>query len=143
MDAPIANKIPVRRSLHGEDFVDDYGWLRDREDPATIAYLEAENAYTEHQTEHLGPLREAIFDEIKSRTQEADLSAPARRGDYWYASRTEEGKQYPTFVRMKGSPDGPEEILLERDIDRIEIKASPAEDTAALLRLSGLKLGEA
>ena len=113
MHPPIAKKIPTVRSLHGEDFVDDYAWIRDREDPDTIAYLEAENTYTEAQTEHLAGLRDAIFNEIKTRTQETDLSAPAKKGDYWYASSTEEGKQYPTYVRMAGSPDAQAEVLLD------------------------------
>lgn len=117
MDAPVAKRIPVTRSLHGEDVVDEYGWLRDKTSADTIAYLEAENAHTEAQTAHLADLREAIFDEIKSRTQETDLTAPARKGDHWYAARTEEGLEYPIFVRMFGSPDAEPEILL--DVNRL------------------------
>jgi oligopeptidase B len=113
MQPPIAKRIPVVRELHGERFVDDYAWLRDRSDPDVIAHLEAENAYTEHATAHLAGLRTEIFEEIRSRTLETDLSAPVRRGDHWYASRTEEGMQYPVHVRMVGSPDGPEEVLLD------------------------------
>ena len=113
MDTPQAKKIPVVRELHGERFTDDYAWLRDREDPDTLAYLEAENRYTAEQTAHLEALRQRIFDEIKGRIQETDLSAPARRGEWWYATKTEEGKQYPTFVRSHGAPDAPEEVLLD------------------------------
>ena len=113
MDAPVAKKVTVVRSLHGEDFADEFGWLRDREDPNTIAYLEAENAHTEAATAHLADLRQQIFEEIKTRTQETDLTAAAKRGAYWYAARTEEGKQYQTYVRMHGSPDAAEEVLLD------------------------------
>ncbi len=113
MHPPQPKKVRTIRSLHGEDFVDDYSWLRDRNDPDTIAYLAAENEYTERATAHLEDLRTQIFAEIKTRTQETDLSAPAKRGEYWYASRTEEGKQYPTHVRMRAEPDGPEEVLLD------------------------------
>lgn len=113
MTPPVAKKVPVVRSLHGEEAVDDYGWLRNREDPDTIAYLKAENAHTEEATAHLAELRQTIFGEIKSRVQETDLSAPARRGNWWYATRTEEGKQYPMQVRMKGAPDGEEQVLLD------------------------------
>ncbi len=110
---PVAKIIPTRSTLHGIARVDPYAWLRNRDDPDTIAYLEAENAYTAEATLHLDELRETIFTEIKSRTQETDLSAPARRGEWWYASRTEEGKQYPIMVRRSGAPDGPEQVLLD------------------------------
>ncbi|WP_330183646.1 S9 family peptidase [Nocardia sp. NBC_01503] len=97
--APIAKRVPSERVHHGDVFVDEYEWLRDKKDPEVIAYLEAENAYTEAQTEKLRPLREKIYDEIKARTQETDLSLPTRMGDYWYFSRTFEGKQHGVACR--------------------------------------------
>lgn len=97
--APTAKTVPFERVHHGDRFVDEYEWLRDKEDPEVIAHLEAENAYTEARTAHLAPLREKIFDEIKSRTQETDLSVPARLGEYWYYSRSYEGKQYGVHCR--------------------------------------------
>ncbi|MET0930856.1 MAG: S9 family peptidase [Aeromicrobium sp.] len=97
--APIAEVRPVTRSHHGDDFVDDYEWLRDKEDPATLAYLEAENAHTDAATEHLEPLRQQIFDEIKARTLETDLSVPTRHGAWWYYARTVEGQQYAIRAR--------------------------------------------
>ncbi|MEU4316749.1 S9 family peptidase [Nocardia sp. NPDC024068] len=97
--APTAKTVPWEREHHGDRFVDEYEWLRDKENPEVIAYLEAENAYTEARTAHLAPLREKIFDEIKSRTQETDLSVPTRLGDYWYYSRSFEGKQYGVQCR--------------------------------------------
>ncbi|WP_037178402.1 S9 family peptidase [Rhodococcus sp. UNC363MFTsu5.1] len=97
--APVAKKVPLERTHHGDTFVDNYEWLREKDDPEVRAYLEAENAYTEQQTEHLAPLREKIFQEIKSRTQETDLSVPSRMGQWWYYSRSFEGKQYGVQCR--------------------------------------------
>ncbi|MFC4124483.1 S9 family peptidase [Nocardia rhizosphaerae] len=99
VSAPIAKKVPFERVHHGDTFVDEYEWLRDKEDPEVIAYLEAENAYTEARTSQLQPLRDKIFDEIKARTQETDLSVPTRLGEYWYYSRSFEGKQYGVHCR--------------------------------------------
>ena len=91
---PIAKRVDHRREHHGDVFIDPYEWLRDKSDPEVIAYLEAENAYTEEQTGELAPLRQKIFDEIKARTKETDLSVPTRRGEWWYYGRSFEGKQY-------------------------------------------------
>ncbi|MDO3650172.1 S9 family peptidase [Nocardia mangyaensis] len=99
VSAPIAKKVPFERVHHGDTFVDEYEWLRDKEDPEVIAYLEAENAFTEARTDTLQPLRDKIFDEIKARTQETDLSVPTRLGEYWYYSRSFEGKQYGVHCR--------------------------------------------
>ncbi|MEU4600586.1 S9 family peptidase [Nocardia sp. NPDC023988] len=99
VSAPIAKKVPVERVHHGDTFVDEYEWLRDKEDPEVIAYLEDENAYTAARTDQLQPLRDKIFDEIKARTQETDLSVPTRLGEYWYYSRSFEGKQYGVHCR--------------------------------------------
>ena len=96
---PVAEIRPLVRSHHGDDFVDDYEWLRDKDDPATLAYLEAENTYTDEATAHLEPLRQQIFDEIKARTLETDLSVPVRRGSWWYYARTVEGQQYAIRCR--------------------------------------------
>ena len=89
---PVAARRPVERTHHGDTFVDDYEWLRDKESPDTIAYLEAENAYTESRTAHLEPLRQPLFDEIKTRTQETDLSVPSRIGSWWYYGRIGRGQ---------------------------------------------------
>jgi oligopeptidase B len=97
--APIAKTVPTERVHHGDTFIDEYEWLRDKENPEVIAYLEAENAFTAAQTAHLRPLREKIFDEIKARTQETDLSVPTRMREYWYYSRSFEGKQYGVHCR--------------------------------------------
>lgn len=107
---PVADRIEHLREHHGESVNDPYEWLRDKDDPKVIAHLEAENAYTESRTAHLGELQEAVFTEIKSRTQQTDLSVPVRHGGWWYYSRTVEGKQYPIHARiaLADSPERPE-----------------------------------
>jgi oligopeptidase B len=97
--APSPKKIPTERTFHGDTVVDEYEWLRAKDDPEVIAHLTAENAYAEARNAHLAPLREAIFEEIKSRTLETDLSVPVREGGWWYYSRSFEGKQYGVQCR--------------------------------------------
>ncbi len=107
---PVAARKPRVRTHHGDDFVDQYEWLRDKSDPEVIAYLEAENAYTDAQTTRLKDLQDAIFGEIKARTQETDLSVPVYRRHagthtaYWYYQRTLEGAQYSIFCRVPALP---------------------------------------
>jgi oligopeptidase B len=96
---PFAKRVDTRREFHGDVFIDPYEWLRDKADPEVIAYLEAENDYVDQATAHLEPLRQQIFDEIKARTKETDLSVPTRQGDWWYYARTFEGKQYRAQCR--------------------------------------------
>ncbi len=96
---PVAPRRPVTRTFHGESVEDPYEWLRDADDPAVIAHLEAENAYAEARTAHLEPLRSAIFEEIKGRVQETDLTVPVVSGPWWYYTRTVEGGQYGVQCR--------------------------------------------
>ncbi len=103
---PVAAVREKARTHHGHTVVDEYEWLRDKNDPEVIAYLEAENAYSEQQTAHLADLREAIYNEIKNRTQETDLSVPTRRGDWWYYSRSIEGQQYGVHCRCPVATTG-------------------------------------
>jgi oligopeptidase B len=119
---PVAARKPVERRHHGDVFVDEYEWLRDKTDDEVLGYLRAENSYTEARTAHLESLREAIFREISDRTLQTDLSVPARRGEYWYYSRTIEGKQYALHCRVKVNGDQPpategdipgEEVMLD------------------------------
>ena len=97
--APVADRRPTPREHHGDAVVDQYEWLRDREDADVLAHLQAENAWTDERTAHLEPLRQSLFGEIKRRTKETDLSVPTREGDWWYYSRTQEGKQYARHCR--------------------------------------------
>ncbi|HEV7421993.1 MAG TPA: S9 family peptidase [Mycobacterium sp.] len=106
INPPIAKRVEHRREHHGDVFLDHYEWLRDKSNPDVVSYLEAENAYTDEQTARLAPLRQKIFDEIKARTKETDLSVPTRRGDWWYYGRSFEGKQYGVQCRCPvGDPD--------------------------------------
>lgn len=98
-DAPIAARRSTSRTHHGDTVDDPYEWLRAKDSPEVIAHLEAENAHTDAETAHLAELRETLFQEIKARVQETDLSVPTRRGDWWYYSRTEEGAQYGIHCR--------------------------------------------
>jgi oligopeptidase B len=113
---------------HGDERVDDWYWLRDRDDPDVHAYLEAENAYTKAVMAHTAELQGELFDEIKSRVQETDTSAPVRKGPYEYFTRTIEGKQYGISCRRPagtpglpdpfaepGAPAG-EEVLLDENV---------------------------
>ncbi|WP_030173366.1 MULTISPECIES: S9 family peptidase [Actinomycetes] len=128
---PVAKKIPFERKHHGDTVIDHYEWLRDKEDPEVIAFLEQQNEYTTARTADLADLRADIYNEIKGRTQETDMSVPTRRGQYWYYARTEEGKQYalrarcpiagpddwtPPTVEPGQSVPG-EEILLDSNIE--------------------------
>jgi len=101
---PVAKRVPSDRTHHGDTFVDDYAWLAAKDDPDTIAFLDAENAYTEALTSGQASLRAAIFSEIKARTKETDLSVPVRDGGWWYYSRSIEGKQYALHCRRAVRP---------------------------------------
>lgn len=99
MQPPVATRRPVTVERFGESFEDPYGWLRDREDAEVRTYLEAENAYTEQVLEPIRGLRDRVYEELKSRIQESDASAPVRRDDWWYYTRILEGQQYPIQCR--------------------------------------------
>ncbi|WP_193599099.1 S9 family peptidase [Microbacterium sp. YJN-G] len=105
MPPPAAARRPITRTHHGDAFEDAYEWLRAKEDAEVIAHLEAENDYAEARTEHLGALRETVFQEVKARVLETDLSVPTRRGDWWYYARTEEGAQYGIQCRTAAIGD--------------------------------------
>ena len=129
-DAPIAARRSTLRTHHGDTVDDPYEWLRAKDSPEVIAHLEAENAHTDAETAHLAPLRETLFQEIKGRVQETDLSVPTRRGAWWYYSRTEEGAQYGIHCRAAaaegdwtpprlepGVPVPGEEVLLDGNVE--------------------------
>ncbi len=104
---PRPEQRATTREHHGDVVLDPYEWLRDKADPTVTAHLEAENAYAEAMTAGLQPLREEIFEEIRSRTQETDLSVPVASGPWWYYSRSYEGSQYSVECRaprVDGAP---------------------------------------
>ncbi len=104
-DPPRAEARPHELETHGDVRVDEYYWLRERENPEVIAYLEAENAYVDAALAHTEALQESVFAEIRSRVVEDDSSVPYRDGDYWYYTRYEEGKQYPIHGRRPADGD--------------------------------------
>lgn len=112
---PVANKKPRKYTIHGEKIVDNYFWLRDdsRKDPEVLAYLEAENKYTEGMMKATEELQHTLYTEMKRRIKEDDVSAPEKSGGYIYYSRTIEDKQYRTYHRRKNTPEGKEELLLD------------------------------
>jgi len=116
MHPPVAKIVPKTMSLNGDTRVDNYFWLRDRNDPDTIKYLEDENRYTESVMKHTDRLQSKLYSEILGRIKQTDLSVPTKRGNYFYYTRTEEGKQYPIYCRKRGSLDAKEEVLLDGNV---------------------------
>src|SRR3954470_7428646 len=113
--APVAPMIPRLEITHGETRIDNYHWLRNRQDPEVLAYLQAENRHTAAAMRHTEALQEQLFQEMRGRIKEADLSVPERLGDYLYYSRTEAGSQYPIFCRKNLREDGAEQVLLDQN----------------------------
>ncbi|MGQ7349571.1 S9 family peptidase [Quadrisphaera oryzae] len=97
---PVARRERVERVHHGDVVVDEHEWLRDTDDPGVRELVDAENAWAAARTAHLEPLREQLFEEVRSRTQESDLSVPSRDGAWWYYRRTVEGQQYGLVCRV-------------------------------------------
>ena len=110
---PAAAMRPETLSIHGHERVDEYFWLRERENPEVIRYLEEENEYTEEMMAHTAGLRDTLYQEIVGRIDQSDSSVPVRDGGYLYYTRYEEGQQYPIFARRRGSMDAPEQILID------------------------------
>jgi oligopeptidase B len=110
---PIAEKIPKIDTSFGDVRVDNYFWLRDKNNPEVIKYLQAENKYTETVMKPTEKVQEKLYKEMLSRIKETDLSVPEKIDDYYYYTREEKGKQYKIYCRKKGSLDAKEEILLD------------------------------
>ncbi|MDZ4203393.1 MAG: S9 family peptidase [Bacteroidales bacterium] len=110
---PIAEKIEKSLEIHGHTRIDPYYWLNDRENPAVIAYLEAENTYLEAMMSHTNGLQETLFEEMKGRIKQDDQSAPFHSNGYYYYTRFETGAEYPIYCRKKNSLDAVEEIMLD------------------------------
>ena len=120
MTAPLAPKKPHQELRHGETVQDDYFWLREKQNPEVVKYLEAENAYTAEQTKGLQPFADALYKEMLGRIKQTDLSVPQRRGDWWYYARTVEGQQYPIQCRKHGTAEGidkdaQEQVILDQN----------------------------
>src|SRR5205085_6770167 len=118
MKPPVAKKEPKVLNIHGYQITDNYAWLRDRnakKDPAIIDYLTAENAYTESFMGPQKPFADNLYKEMLGRIKQTDLSVPYQLGGYWYFNKTEEGKQYPTYLRGKSKDGSDAEVLLDQN----------------------------
>ncbi|WP_295200428.1 S9 family peptidase [uncultured Chryseobacterium sp.] len=116
MKAPQAKKIEKTLEIHGDQRMDPYFWLNERENPEVIRYLEEENSYADFIMKDTEELQEELFEEMKSRYKKDDESLPYFFNGYWYIVRYEEGKEYPIFCRKQHSLDQPEEIIVDVNI---------------------------
>ena len=118
MKPPVARKEAKVLKIHGYEITDNYAWLRDRNEkknPEIIKYLEDENKYTEsHMGEHKA-FADNLYKEMLGRIKQTDLSVPYKFGEYWYFNKTEEGKQYPTYLRSKSKDGKDPEVLLDQN----------------------------
>jgi len=110
---PTAKKIPKTFENFGDKRVDDYYWLREKSNPEVIDYLKAENTYTQTVLGPMKDFQEQLYKDMLSRIKETDENVPYKKGDYFYYSRTETGKQYSIYARKKGSLEAQEEITLD------------------------------
>ncbi len=110
---PVAKKIPEKLEKFGDVRIDDYYWLRERENPEVLKYLEAENAYIDKVMAPVKPLQDKLFEEIKGRIKQDDSSVPYRLDDYYYYTRFIKGGEYPLYCRKKGSMEAEEELLAD------------------------------
>jgi oligopeptidase B len=113
LQPPPTEKKPKITEINGDKLVDNYFWLREKTNPAVIAHLEAENAYADAVMKPTEPLQEKLYNEILSHIKQTDVNVPYRWGDYFYYTRTVEGKEYPIYCRKHGTLDAPEQILLD------------------------------
>lgn len=118
---PVAAQKPWIDRYHGQALADEYHWLQNRNDPAVLTYLKAENAYTEAATAAIAPLAKSLAAELTARTATSDLTLPWRQGDFYYYARIDAGQQYPLHCRRRAAADGsyddsaPEHILLDQN----------------------------
>lgn len=143
---PVAPARPVETKIHNRTLVDDYAWLRDRDNPEVISHLEAENAYAATVTAPDEALRNRLYEEMLSHIKETDVSVPFREGNYWYYSRTEQGSQYPIYCRKPGTAEAidneaPEEVILDvnelaKDQPYMAVQALTVSDDGNLLAYS-------
>ena len=141
LPGPSGSGVSPVSGLHGENRPDEYSWLREKENPAVRAHLEAENARTDIVMKSSEPLQESLYAEMLSRIRQTDLSVPYQKGSFFYYSRTEEGKQYPIYCRKRESLEGDEEITLDlnalaKNEEFIELDEYTVSDDGRLLAYS-------
>jgi oligopeptidase B len=110
---PVAAQHPKIDKIHGDERMDNYFWLREKSSPEVVNYLKAENAYADFVMAGTEPLQEQLYREMLGHIKETDLSVPYREGNYFYYTRTEQGKQYAIYCRKKGTLEAAEEIMLD------------------------------
>lgn len=115
MSAPVAKQVPFTHTEHGVERPDPWHWLKNKEDPDLLPHLQAENAYVEQALAHTADLRQTLYDEMLARIQEDDSSVPVRIDDWWYHTRTVEGRPYTIHGRRKDSLEAPEEVLVDEN----------------------------
>ena len=114
--APVAKKVPKEMTIHGDTRIDDYYWMNQREDQEVIDHLNAENSYREEVMSHTKDFQASLFEEIKGRIKQTDMSVPYKDNGYHYFTKFEEGKEYPIFSRRKGEITAEEEIYLDVNV---------------------------
>ena len=114
--APRPARRPQDVSVHGDPRIDPYFWLRERDNPEVLAHLQAEKAHAQAWFAPLADFQQALYDEMLARIQEDDEAVPYRKGDWWMLTRTGKGLAYPVYVRRRGAPDGPEQVLLDLNV---------------------------
>jgi len=115
LQPPMTEKKTKTTKIHDYTMTDDYFWLREKTNPTVIAHLEAENAYAEALMKPTAALQDKLYKEMVGHIKETDVSVPYRWGNYFYYTRTEQGKQYPISCRKQGSLDAPEEVVLDQN----------------------------
>lgn len=110
---PVAEKFDTVLEIHGHQRIDPYYWMNNRENPAVIAYLEAENAYLNATMAHTENFQQALFEELKGRIKQDDTTAPFLKNGYYYYVRYTTGAEYPVYCRKPGSQEAEEEVMLD------------------------------
>lgn len=113
LTVPKTKKIPKKLVIHGDERIDNYFWLNDRDNKEVIDYLKAENEYTNGVMKHTKKFQDDLFDEMKSRIKEDDSSVPYKLNGYWYITKYKKGNDYPIYTRKKGSLNSKEELLFD------------------------------
>ena len=112
---PVAKKIPEQLEKHGDIRTDDYFWMKERDAPEVLDYLNQENEYYHKLTEHTKDFQKSLFEEMKARIKEDDSSVPYKHNGFWYYRRFETGKDYPLYCRKEDSLDNEEIIVFDNN----------------------------
>jgi len=113
LQAPVAKKVAKEMTIHGDMRVDNYYWMNQREDISVINHLNEENAYKDSLLAHTAQFQNLLFEEIKGRIKQTDMSVPYTSNGYSYQTKYEEGKEYPIYVRNEVDKNGKESVMLD------------------------------